>query len=146
MSEDIGNSLPDDLHHLLWEADPAEQHGKAIIITTVDAGGWAHPALLSYREVGARDRTTLRVVTFAGSTTTKNMRTNGKLTMMFIDERMTYYVKGTAKEVPAERTGASPHFATMDVAIHQILKDGPGAGEEGAFITSGVRFNESRPS
>ena len=144
MSTDIGKELPGHLFHLLWDADPAEQHGKAIVISTVDDGGWAHPALLSYREVGARDRSTLRVVTFNGSTTTNNLRQNAKLTVIFIDEKMTYYVKGTAKEIPAARAGSSAHFATMDVAIHQILEDTPGAGEEGAFITSGVTFNENR--
>ena len=144
MSEDIGSELPDRLFHLLWDADPAEQHGKAIIISTVDRDGWAHPALLSYREVGARDRSTLRVVTFDGTTTTANIRENAKITLIFIDEKMTYYVKGTAKEIPAARAGSSTHFATMDVAIHQILEDAPGAGEEGAFITSGVTFNENR--
>ena len=144
MSEDLGKELPDDLFHLLHDADPSEQHGKAIVVSTIDPTGFAHPALLSYREVGARDRSTLRVVTFEGSTTTTNMRSNNKLTLIFIDEIMTYYVKGTTNEIPPERVGSSAHFATMDVAIHQILKDAPGASEEGAFITSGVRFNENR--
>ena len=144
MSEDLGNELPDDLFHVLYEAEPEEMHGKAIVIVTVDSAGWGHPALLSYREVGARDRSTLLVVTFNGSTTTRNMRANGKLTVLFIDERMTYYVKGAAAEIPAHRIGASPNFATMSVAVTQVLRDMPGEGEEESFLTSGVTFRDTR--
>ena len=144
MSDDLGNELPDDLFHLLYEAEPDVMHGKAIVIITVDSNGFGHPALLSYREVGARDRSTMRVVTFNGTTTTNNMRANGKLTALFIDERMTYYVKGTATEIPAHRIGASPNFVTMDVAITQVLRDMPGEGEEESFLTSGVTFRDTR--
>ena len=142
MSKEIGNRLPDALYAKLHAAGPTDQSGQAIVISTVDESGWPHPALLSYREVSAADPTTLRVVTFDGTHTTANMRANGKLTLIFVDERMTYYVKGMATEVPAE-AGAS--FATMAVAIQQVLEDAPGAGEEGANITSGITFNETRP-
>ena len=70
MSRALGNELPDDLFHALWSEDAGRQTGKVIVVSTVDAEGWAHPALLSYREVGARDRTSLRVVTYAESRTT----------------------------------------------------------------------------
>lgn len=144
MSEDIGNQLPDDLFDVLWNEDVAAERGRAILIVTAGANGWPHPALLSFREVGARDRNTVRVVTYDGSTTTKNMRGNAKITLVFVDERMTYYVKGAAKEVPARFTGASPQFATMDVAITQILRDFAGEDERGARITSGITFHDPR--
>ena len=140
MSVDIGNQLPDDLFHALWSETLDEQAGKAIVISTIDAEGWSHPALLSYREVGARDRGTLRVVTHEGSSTTANMRANGKLTLAFVDERMTYYVKGTAKEVPRHRIGAPAHYATMDVSIREILRDFVGSDEAGTLLTSGITF------
>jgi hypothetical protein len=140
MSTDLGNQLPDDLFHQLSEADQSEQGGKAIPICTVDADGWAHPALLSYGEMGARDRSTLRVITFDGTKTTENLRGNGRLTILFIDDTMTYYVKGVAKEIPAARAGGGPGHAYMDVAISHVLSDAPGAGEEGATITSGIMF------
>ena len=56
MSDDVGRELPDDLFDALWYEDVTVERGKAILITTADANGWPHPALLSFREVGARDR------------------------------------------------------------------------------------------
>jgi hypothetical protein len=142
VSKEIGNRLPDALYATLYAARNAEQSGRAIVISTVDRHGWAHPALLSYREVSAADPATLQVVTFEGTRTAANMRSNGKLTLIFVDERMTYYVKGTATEIPSKQ-GAS--FATMTVVVEQVLKDAPGAGEKGANITSGITFEETRP-
>jgi hypothetical protein len=139
VSKEIRNRLPDSLYASLRAA--ADQSGRAIVISTVDDNGWPHPALLSYREVSAPDPTTLQVVTFDGTHTTANMRSNGKLTLIFVDERMTYYVKGSATEIPSE-PGAS--FATMTVAVEQVLEDAPGDGEEGTSITSGITFDETR--
>jgi hypothetical protein len=140
MSTDLGKQLPDDLFHQLSNVDPSAQSGKVIPICTVDADGWAHPALLSYGEVGAKDRSTLRIITFDGTHTTENLRANGRLTILFVDDTMTYYVKGAAREVPAARIGGGPGHAYMDVAISHILSDAPGAGEEGATIISGIVF------
>ena len=140
MSIDLGKELPHDLFHELSDVDPSEQGGKVIPILSVDADGWAHPALLSYGEVGARDRSTLRVITFEGTKTTENLRSNGLLTLLFIDEGMTYYVKGKTKEVPAARVGGGSGHAYMDMAIAHVLSDAPGVGEEGAQITSGIMF------
>ena len=141
MSDDIGRELPPDLFDALWNEDVTTERGRAILIITTDATGWPHPALLSFREVGARDPNTIRVVTYNGSTTTRNMRDNSMITIAFVDERMTYYVKGTAKEIPPHLVGSPEYFATMDVNITQILKDFTGEDEAGAYITSGITFH-----
>ena len=146
MSDDIGRELPPDLFDALWYEDVTVERGRAILIVTADENGWPHPALLSFREVGARDPNTIRLVTYNGSTTTRNMRENGRTTIVFVDERFTYYVKGTAKEIPAHLTGTGEHFATMDVQITQILKDFTGSDEEGAYITSGITFHNPWPT
>ena len=146
MSDDIGRELPPDLFDALWNEDVTTERGRAILIITTDANGWPHPALLSFREVGARDASTIRVITYNGSTTTRNMRDNGMITIAFVDERMTYYVKGTAKEIPPHLVGSSEYFATMDVQITQILKDFTGEDEEGAYITSGITFHNPWPT
>ncbi len=146
MSKDFGRELPDDLFNILWHEDPTLEQGKAIVLMTVDEEGRPHPALLSYREVGARDRSTLRVVTHSSSHTTANMRRNGIVTLVFVDERMVYYVKGDAKEIPAARSGTSHHYATMDIAIRHVLQDFVGSDEAGAHITSGITFHSPRRS
>ncbi len=85
------------------------------------------------------------MVTFNGTRTTANLRENGKLTLIFVNESMVYYVKGIAKEIPAARAGHSANFATMDVTITQVLADFPGEGEEEARITSGITFTRHAP-
>lgn len=146
MSDDVGKELPDDLFDALWSEDVSAERGRAILILTADANGWPHPALLSFREVAARDRGTIRVVTYAGSTTTRNMRENGKITLAFVDERMTYYVKGAAKEIPSHLAGTPPQLATFDARIAQILRDFAGADEAGAYVTSGITFHNPWPT
>lgn len=148
MSRELGSELPDDLYDALRRGDAGGRAGTAIVLTTVDADGWAHPALLSFREVGARDRSTIRLITYAESRTTANMRANGKVTLIFVDEHMTYYVKGTAAETAPEGpegTGGLGATAAMDVRVHSVLADSAGADEGGATITSGIVFEGRTP-
>ena len=142
MSVELGNELPDDLFHALWSEDVSQQVGKAVVVTTVDSEGWAHPAIVSYREVGARDRNSLVLVTHNGTRTTDNLRQNGKVTLLFVDERMVYYVKGSAAEVPGHLVGLPAHFATMHVTITQVLRDFITTREEGPLITTGIMFRQ----
>ncbi|MCI0821363.1 MAG: pyridoxamine 5'-phosphate oxidase family protein [Chloroflexi bacterium] len=144
MSKELGNELPDDLYRALSAGVAGAAAGTAIVVSTIDAEGWAHPALLSSGEVTARDRHTLRTVTYADSHTTANMRANGKVTLIFVDERMTYYVKGTAAEAPSP-AGTPEGFATMDVTVHQVLADAAGPSEGSATITSGITFARAQP-
>ncbi|MCH8848798.1 MAG: pyridoxamine 5'-phosphate oxidase family protein [Chloroflexi bacterium] len=144
MSKELGNELPDDLYRALSAGAAGAAAGTAIVVSTIDAEGWAHPALLSAGEVSARDRHTLRTVTYADSRTTANMRANGKVTLIFVDERMTYYVKGTAAEAPSP-AGTPEGFATMDVTVHQVLADAAGPSEGSATITSGITFARAQP-
>ena len=150
MSTELGSELPDDLYRALSAGAADAAGGTAIVVSTIDAEGWAHPALLSAGEVTARDRRTLRTLTYADSRTTANMRANGKVTLIFVDDHMTYYVKGTAAEVPShartpEGAGTPAAFATMDVSVHQVLADAAGAGEGNATITSGITFANRTP-
>ena len=144
MSTELGNELPDDLYRALSAEATGTATGTAIVVSTIDGEGWAHPALLSAGEVRARDRRTLRTVTYADSRTTANMRANGKVTLIFVDDRMTYYVKGTAAQVPPG-DGTPEGFAAMDVTVHHVLADSAGPGEGGATITSGITFANRAP-
>ena len=144
MSKELGNELPDDLFNAIRSGVAGARSGAAVVVSTVDAEGWAHPALLSYAEVTASGRSSLRTVTYADSRTTANMRANGKITLIFVDDRMAYYVKGSATEV-SSRTDTPAGFATMDVTVHAVLADAPGPGEGGAAITSGITFRGRSP-
>src|SRR5258708_9181332 len=93
MSRKWGNELPATLLSLLDGHDPTARMGKAILITTVDAQGWAHPALLSYGEVVAVDARRLRLASYGSSGTSSNLRRSGRLTLCLIEAGIAYYVK-----------------------------------------------------
>ena len=76
MSDDLGNNLPDDLYDTLLNEDVTISPGKAILINTSDTDGWPHPALLSYREVWATGRNTIRIQTYNGTNATRNLHSN----------------------------------------------------------------------
>ena len=59
--------------------------GEAIVVCTVDADGWPHPAMLSYFEVAALDPRTLRLAVYNDSRTCANMRERGAATLILAD-------------------------------------------------------------
>ena len=139
MSTDLGTQLPQPLIDALRDEDVTAPRGRAIIAVTSDDGGRAHPALLSYREVGVTGESSLRIVTYEGTSTTKNLRARSNVTLVFVDERFSYYVKGAAINVSPSHGDAG--LAYFDVAVEQVLEDAPGADEGGAYITSGIEFH-----
>lgn len=145
MSKDLGPQLPQRLVDALRDEDVTHARGRAILVVTLDDQGWPHPALLSYREVGVLNETALRLVTYEGTATTKSLRTIGKVTLVFVDERFSYYVKGTASSIAAggvsAAAGGDSGLAYFDVSVDRVLEDEPGADEQGAYITSGVEFH-----
>jgi hypothetical protein len=143
MSRDLGNELPGGLLSLLDGNDLSTRMGMAILITTVDAQGWAHPALLSYGEVVAIDARRLRVATYAGSGTTSNLRRSGRLTLCLIEAGMAYYVKTRALE--KQGSAKLPGLARFEATVEQVLSDQAREDfEPGARITSGIEFKDQR--
>jgi hypothetical protein len=140
MSKSIGTELNADLERRLSGRELESVADKVIQVFTVDEAGWAHPALLSYFEVVAKDRRNIRLATYAGSTTAGNMRRNGRLTLAVIDERVAYYVKGTVDEL-APRMVATPENAKLNLRVERVLSDAPDPRfEPEAYIASGVRY------
>ena len=140
MSTDLGSQLPRPLVDALRDEDVTSERGRAILVVTSDDNGRPHPALLSYREVGVEDESSLRVVTYEGTSTTKNLRARSNVTLVFVDERFSYYVKGTASDARLGTSG-DRSLAYFDVTVEQVLEDAPGADESGAYITSGIEFH-----
>ena len=140
MTKLLGTELPDDLFQRLRGDRPAEYAGKAILLSTVDEEGRPHPAMLSYFEVVAPDRRNVRLATYGGSSTSRNMRRRGVATLSIIDERLVCYVKGRAAELRREMRCA-PHNASFNLRVEQVLRDE--ANEEyeaGAYVAGGVTY------
>ena len=143
MSVRLGPELPDELFNLmngLMNGGQLDQHlNQVILLITLDEGGWPYGAMLSYLEVIARDRRTLRLAPWTNSTTSGNLRRNGKVALLVIEAGLAYYVQGTAAELEREMEGF-PGMAKMEVRIESILQDNALDYEGAARITSGIRF------
>ena len=140
MSTRVGEALPDDLFDALSGRDLAGVADRVVVVSTVDDRGIPHPALLSYFEVVAVDRRTIRLATYAESRTTRHARRDGQLTLVFVEAEFVYYVKGAAR-VLAESMRATPYNAKLEVQVLEVLRDAPDpVREPGAHIASGIRY------
>lgn len=140
MPKSAGRELTDDLFRRLCGEFVEEHSNKVILIHTVDENDWPHPAILSYFEVAAKDRHNIQLATYKDSHTTQNIRRTGKVTLSIFDERVTYYIKGTASEVAREMRSA-PYNSKLQMLVEQVLVDyADPAREPGAYITSGITY------
>ena len=138
MATFIDKELTEDLRHRLNGRFGNAQPDQVILIHTVDPDGYPHPAILSYFEVVATDRQNIRLATYKESRSAENMRRNGKTTLSIFDERVTYYLKGRARELRREMRSAV-HNSMMNVALEQVLTDQTDPlFEPGAYIESGI--------
>jgi hypothetical protein len=135
MSQIIGKQLTEALFNRLKGADVGAHEGKIIPIFTTDEAGWAHPALLSYYEIIAKDGSTVDMALWKDSTTAKNLRRSGKVTLMISDLGVNYYLKGNVKELEYEMAGASP-VSRFRVTMDQVIED----QEPNAEITTGLTY------
>jgi hypothetical protein len=69
------------------------------------------------------------------STTAKNLRRSGKVTLMISDLGVNYYLKGNVKELEYEMAGASP-VSRFRVTMDQVIED----QEPNAEITTGLTY------
>lgn len=138
MSQILGKELNEELLHRLKGEDVASKTGKVIVLVTVDDKGWPHPAMLSYYEVVAKDRSRIDLAIGKMSTTAKNLRRTGKITLLITDNGTNYYLKGNAREIRDSMEGVS-FMSLFRAEMEQLLED----QEPDAAITSGITF--SRP-
>jgi hypothetical protein len=138
MSQLLGDELTKELFNRLKGEDITSRTGKAIVVVTMDDQAWPHPAMLSYYEVVAKSRSRIDLAIGKTSTTAKNLRRTGKISILLTDHGMNFYVKGQAEEVTESIDGV-PFMSLFSVKVDQLLED----QEPDALITSGVTF--SRP-
>jgi hypothetical protein len=135
MSKLLGKELPAALQQRLSGGEIAAHEGKIIPIFTIDEAGWAHPALLSYYEIAAKDASTLDMALWKDSSTSKNLRQAGKVTLMVSDQGVNYYLKGSVRQLHYEMPGAPP-VSRFRVTLEQIIED----QEPNAEITTGLTY------
>jgi Pyridoxamine 5'-phosphate oxidase len=138
VATDIGAELPP---ILLARLGPRRSGVEdiAVPVCTVDDNGFPHPAMLSYAELEADDASAIHAAVGASSRTARYLRANGRMTLLFVDAEVTYYVKTriAAAETPHPTL---PGVACFPLSIEAVLADRTAPGERAARITSGIRF------
>jgi hypothetical protein len=135
MSQVLGTELTPALLERLGGSQVESHEGKIIPIFTIDDAGWAHPALLSYYEVVAKNSSILDMALWKNSSTANNLRKTGKITLMVSDQGINYYLKGSVQELQYEMTGAAP-VSRFRVTLDQLIED----QEPNAEITTGLTY------
>lgn len=135
MSQLLGKELSAALQERLGGSEVESHEGKIIPIFTIDEAGWAHPALLSYYEIVAKDASTLDMALWKDSSTSRNLRQAGKVTLMITDKGVNYYLKGSVRELHYEMPGAAP-VSRFRVSLEQVIED----QEANAEITTGLTY------
>jgi hypothetical protein len=135
MSQLLGNELTQELWSRLDGRDVESHEGKIIPIFTVDESGWAHPALLSYYEMVAKNPRTIDMALWKNSSTAVNLKQTGKVTLMISDHAVNYYLKGTVDQTQAEMTG-TPAVSRFRITLEQVIED----QEPNAEITTGLTY------
>ena len=144
MSKQIGDALPDDLFERLNGRDLQAVADRVILVCSVDDRGFSHPALLSYFEVLATDRRTIRLAMYSDSRTTVNARREGRLTLVLVDAGVAYYVKGFVQEVKRSMRAMS-YNAKLEFQVSEVLVDEADPNlEPGAYIASGITYFNPR--
>ena len=145
MARRRAKELTDDLVVRLGGAGVDALAGEAIVVCTVDADGWPHPAMLSYFEVAARDPRTLRLAVYTNSRTCANMRERGRATLILAGPGLVCYVRGTATELAPAMREAS-YNAKLELRIDQVVFDEPPPDlEPGVGVTSGITYSPRTP-
>ena len=138
--------LTDDLYRRLGGAGIASRASEAIVVCTVDDRGWPHPAMLSYFEVAAPDRHSLRLAVYTNSRTCANMRERGKATLIIVDADLVCYVRGAVTELSPKMREA-PFNAKLNLRIEQVTFDEPPPDlEPGVRVTSGITYSARTPA
>ena len=135
MSKLLGKELPAALQQRLSGGEIEAHEGKIIPIFTIDESGWAHPALLSYYEIVSKNASTLDMALWKDSSTAKNLRQGGKVTLMVCDQGVNYYLKGSVRQLHYEMPGAAP-VSRFRVTLEQVIED----QEPNAEITTGLTY------
>lgn len=138
MSKRISEQLTEDVFRRLSGVEAETHASHAVVLCTVDADGRPRPSMLSYFEVAAYDRRTLRLAVYNDSHTYANLRERGKATLIVVDAGVVCYITGTVDAfVPTMRDAS--YNARLDVRIEQVVLDEASPElEPGVEVISGI--------
>lgn len=137
MARLIGKRLPSKLLSYL-RAKTEGSFGEVILIATTDETNTPHLAMLSHWEIYGGSAVSVNLATYDDSKTTKNMKRNGRVTLVVVNRRMTYYVKGRAS-LRKRRMSQDPYNSMFVVKVKGVYED----KLPGTKILSGITFSKA---
>ena len=139
LSKRLEPLLPELLLPIFDGTMPEQHRNKVFLLITIDEQGYPYVAMMSLLELLALDRSNLRLAPWSNSTTTANMRRNGKVNLIVVDTELAYYIQGTASELAPELAGF-PGMAKINIRIDAVLEDKALDYEGAARVSTGIRF------
>jgi hypothetical protein len=139
MSTELGDVLPEKLRGFL--ADPTDPaNGRQVLVaTTLDPDGWPRHALLSPREVVARGPSRLLALLYEDSRSSRNLRRDGRLSLVVVNPEMSYYVFASASQRPG--LAEAPHESLFELRVERVVED----VLETARIVTGLTYEGHDP-
>ncbi len=131
MARFVSDSLPGDALALLRPGNLATKQNRVVQMITVDEEGWANAGMLSYADIIAKDGENLDLATWGDGECAADLRRNGRITLLVIDEDMAYYLKGRAREieVPGDAltdvndAGSHSALAYFHITVQGVFED-----------------------
>lgn len=142
MPRSLGTALPPLLQGLFDGRDLASKIGDTFLLTTTDAEGWPHVAMLSAGElVLAPSGDALNVGLWLHSTATKNLERDGRGLLTVVTDGAGFYLRLTAQRQADLDLGADGRLARFALHVVDVQEDRVNY----ATLTSGVTFRLHEP-
>ena len=135
MSRELENRIPDDFRRKLCAEDLTGLEGRALLLLTIDKAGFPHSAMLSYREMAAPDPRRIRFAIWKGTTTSMNIRREPRVSLIAVDEEMSYYLKGRTR-IFLKDSETFAGCSVYEFTVETVLED----REPQLPITGGIKY------
>jgi hypothetical protein len=114
--------LPDDLRRAWDGKDPEARLGATAVLTTVDAEGWPHVALLSAGEIAATSVETVHLALWPSSRTTANLEVRGQGLLGVVADGSFWKIRLRCRRLPDLVVGTAS-FACIRGVVEGVTRD-----------------------
>jgi Pyridoxamine 5'-phosphate oxidase len=134
MTSSLGPIIPRNLQER-FALDPSANSHRVIIFSTVDDSGFPHYGMISYYQIASRKNSNFNLILSSQSKTSKNLERNNRITLLFVDEEMSYYVKCHSKSL-GQCISDATNQTVFELSVSDVLAD----STPSAKISSGITF------
>ncbi|MFQ5426494.1 MAG: pyridoxamine 5'-phosphate oxidase family protein [Gaiellales bacterium] len=137
MTRSLGSDLPARLQLLLDGHDPGSHVGTTFLLLTSTEANWPHAAMLSVGEVLCVTPRELRLALWPSSTTTRNLTSRSRATIVLVHEAAGYLIRCRATRGPDLELRSRPAgLASFALEVAEVFEDVVPYAE----LTNGITF------